>query len=278
MKNMKTKPFLKAAAIALSIATISGISATPFTSTAVAGITIGDKDHDAKAIKIIEASITALGGRDKLSEIRYVKQVGSINIPMAGIEGTIETFISSPGKALITMDFPMMGKTNQGLVDGVAWSSDAMNGPRLIPNEEAIDLIKQSNLQYTLNYIENNTTIKYVGETSFAGQKAHEIHLIDNDGNESTDYYSAESKYQIGSIAKAQTPMGEIEAQTIMGDYKELGGYIQPTMITQKVGTTDILITITDASYEKIEDSIFDLPAAIKALIKATEAKEKAAP
>ena len=58
---MKTKPFLKAAAIALSIATISGISSTPMNSSAIAGVVVVEIDHDAKAIEIIEASIEALG-------------------------------------------------------------------------------------------------------------------------------------------------------------------------------------------------------------------------
>lgn len=282
MKNMKTKPFLKAAAIALSIATISGISSTPMNSSAIAGVVVGENDHDAKAIEIIEAYIEKLGGIEKLSGIKFMRQVGTISIPMAGIEGTLTLNISSPDKLLLVVDIPMMGKTHQGLNDGVMWSTDAMNGPRITPPEEAKDLIEQANLLRVLNYKEDYATIQYMIETKFDDQAAHQIRLTDHDGDVSVEYYSVESGLLIGSETETQTPMGKIKATTTIKEYKEMGGFLQPTIVIQKAGATDIHFAFTSVDYSEIDDSVFELPATITALIKATkdkeESKEKAAP
>ena len=129
-----------------------------------------------------------------------------------------------------------------------------------------------------LNFLENFPTIEYVEETEFDGQAAHKIHTIDTDGNESNDYYSVESGHQIGSEGEANTAMGKVNVILVMREYKEVGGQIQPTKFIQKIGPMEIFITTDSAESGPIDDSVFELPAAIQALIKATAAKEKAAP
>lgn len=280
MNTKKTKSFLKATGIALTIATISGIPASPFTSSASAAramMTLDD-NHDVKAVKIIEASIEALGGSEAIESIKFMHQTGTISIAAMGLEGTIETNIASPDRLRIVIDLPMMGKTTQGLNDGVAWSIDAMNGPRILPDEEASDIINQTNLMYPLDFLKNNTTIDYVEETEFDGQAAHKIHTIDTDGKESFNYYAVESGHQIGSEAETDSPMGKIKVITILREYKEIGGQLQPTKLVQMIGPTEILISIDSADSGEIEESVFELPAAVTALIEATAAKEKAAP
>ncbi len=275
---MKTKSTLKAAAIAVAITTISGIPASPFTSSASAAITLDDKNHDAKAVKIIDTMIKALGGREALESIKFMHQTGTISIAAMGLEGTIETRISSPDKLRVVVDIPMMSKTTSGLNDGVAWSLDAMNGPRILPAEEAKDIINQTNLLYPLGFLEHNQTIEYVEETEFDGQAAHKIRLVDTDGDESINYYAVESGYQIGSQAETDTSMGKLNVITVIKEYKEIGGQIQPTKLVQKIGPTEVVISILTAESSPIDDSVFELPAAITALIKATADKEKAAP
>lgn len=275
---MKNKQLIKAAALAVTLTTIAGIPATPFTSTASAAITLNAGDFDTKAVEVLEASIEALGGREKLSEVKFVKQTGTISIPAAGLEGTIELNIASPDKLMLVVDFPMMGKTLQGLNDGIMWSSDMMNGPRITPDEEAKDIIKQADLQATLDYKKYNKTIEYVEETEFDGQAAHKIRLVDHDDSESFEFYAVDTGLQIGSETEAVTPMGKIKAITIIQDYKEIAGFLQPTKVIQKAGATDIHFAFISADYSEIDDSVFELPAAIKALIKATADKEKAAP
>ncbi len=275
---MKTKPFLKATAIALSIVTISGIPASPLTATASASITLGDQDHDAKAIKVIEASIEALGGGEKLEKIKSQKITGTISVPMAGISGVIESYTSTPGKFLLKVDIPGMGVTFQGLNEGIAWSSDPMGGPRILPPEEAKEIIKEADLHKALNFRENNKVIEYLEETEFEGQAAHKLRMVDNDGTESIEYYSVETGLALGSENEVDSPMGKITTTTVLKDYKEFDGYLQPTTMIQKMGPTEILFTFDSAEYNKVDDSVFAFPAAIEALIEATKAKEEAAP
>lgn len=272
---MNAKSLLKAAVITASVTTFAGISPALLAGESAITIQIDDQ-HDAKAIKIIEKHIETLGGHEKISSMQHVHSKGTLSIPQAGLEGTIDVQISSPDKLLITVNLAAMGKSVQGLNGDVAWSSDVMNGPRLLPENEAGDIIQQADTAYLLKFKENNKSISYVGEADFEGQAAHKIQLVDNDDKESTEYYSIESGLLIGSEAVAASPMGEISVITIFGEYKEIDGMMQVGSMVQKMGPTDVVFTFTSFDTDEIDDSVFELPAAVKALVEAQ--KEKAAP
>jgi hypothetical protein len=274
---MKPKSLFKSAAIALTIVTLSGIPAGSLDSIASASITLDRHlDQDEKAIKVIEDSIEALGGKEAIIKNTTVTQSGTMSVPSMGLEGTIELYIDSPSRLRLILDLPMMGKTIQGLNDGVVWSTDAMGGPRILPADEAKELIEQADIGYLLRFRENYTTIEYVAQVEFDGQTAHKLRLVDHEGNETIEYYAVESKFQIGLESQPDTPMGKIKSVTKLQDYKELGGVLQVTRIVQAIGPTEVVISFDNADYSEIDDSVFELPAAIKALMEAK--KEDAAP
>jgi len=274
---MNPKSLLKAAAIVVSITTLSGFGAQ-MSSAAPSEVRLDEKNFDKEAIKIIDRSIDALGGLEKISKHKYVTQTGTISIPAAGITGTTEIRISSPDKLIVKFDIPAIGTTIQGLNDGIAWSTDAMNGPRILSEAEAKEVIKQANIQAQIEYKEQYKTIEYVEKTEFDAQAAHKIKLVDNEGTESVEYYSIESGLLIGSEIQTMTQMGETVVSSTVKDYKELGGQLQPTKLVQKVGATEILITFESADYSEIDDGEFDFPAAIQKLIEIRDSKKKEAP
>ncbi len=265
---MRTKRFLKAATLSLGLIAVAGLPATAFAATTATTATVSvDNQHDDKAIEIIEASITALGGRDKLAAIKSMSQKGTIGIPMAGIEGSIRMSVMAPDKLFMEIDIPMMGQTLAGLNDGVAWSTDAMSGPQILPEEQAKESIKQADLHAAINYQKYHTIIEYVGEVQFDGQTAHKIRMVDKDETETINYYSTQTHLQIGTETEVDTPMGKIKSVTTMRDYKDLGGYLTPTTVEQQAGPTTILFTFTDAEYNKVDEVIFTLPDSIKTLL-----------
>lgn len=282
MKTSTKNPFIHAASIALTIATLTGIAGTPFDSIALGETTINsqiaDDNHDAKAIEVIEQSIEALGGREKIEEVKSLKQTGTLSVPAMQMSGVIEIYSTSPDFLLVKLDLPGMGVTLTGLNKGVTWSSDAMNGPRLMTELESKDLIEQADAQAMLKFAEDNLIIEYQGEVDFDGHKAHKVRFVDHDGDESTSYYDVKAHHQIGLEKTTNSQMGPIKTVTMMREYKEMGGYIQPTKVVQMMGPTEVVFSFTAAEYNKVEESVYALPDAVKALVKATEAKKNAKP
>jgi len=65
--------------------------------------------------------------------------------------------------------------------------------------------------------------------------------------------------------------MGKIQTTSMLREYKEMGGVMQPTLIVQKMGPQEFSVKITEVSYDEIDPSVFELPAAVQALVKAKQ-------
>jgi len=52
-----------------------------------------------------------------------------------------------------------------------------------------------------------------------------------------------------------------------MRDYKKFGALMQPTTIVQRALGLDQIVTIASFDYDKVPDSVFDIPAEVKPLL-----------
>mgnify|MGYP003632967463 CR=1 FL=1 len=229
------------------------------------------KKHDAKALEVIDTFVEKVGGKDMIMSIESTTVTGTIDIPMAGIKGSMKMYAAKPGKMAMVMELPGFGKTETGYDGEYGWSSDPMQGPRLLTEEEVSDLAEQADPNSAAKHREIYDVISYAGEVQFSGQKAHKISLTRPNGRESTEFYSVESGMLIGQEAVQASPMGEIKITTNLSDYKEFGGMKMPTKMVQNIGPQQIVMTITDATINNVDNTVFERPAAVQALVEATE-------
>jgi hypothetical protein len=62
--------------------------------------------------------------------------------------------------------------------------------------------------------------------------------------------------------------MGTVTGTTVETDYKKFGKLLQPTKLTQSVMGVQQVMAITTIDYDKVDPSVFEPPAAIKAMMK----------
>lgn len=227
--------------------------------------------HDEKALKIIDAFIEQVGGADLINSVESTQTTGTIDIPMAGIKGDMQMYAARPGKMAMVMNLPGFGKTETGYDGEFGWSSDPMQGPRLLTEEEISDLAEQADPNSATKHREIYRVIEYAGETQFNGEKTHKLHLVRPNGRESTEYYSVSSGLLIGQESVQASPMGEIKITTNLNEYKEFNGMKVPTKMVQNIGPQKIVITITGVTINKVDPAVFERPAAVEALIAATK-------
>lgn len=230
-----------------------------------------DKKHDEKALKVIDTYIEKIGGKEMLLGIQSMHTVGTMSIPMAGMTGQMQIFVSEPGKISIIMELPGFGRSESGYDGEYGWSSDPMSGPRLMTEEEVSDLKNQADPSAIVNYRENYTTIEHQGEVEFDGKKAAKIRLVREGGRESFEYYSTDTGLMVGTEGLQASPMGEIKITSVLSDYKEFGGMKMPTKTTTSMGPQQMIMTISKVELNKVEDSAFKRPAAVEALVEASK-------
>ncbi len=228
----------------------------------------GEKRHDEKALKVIDKHVEAIGGRDLIMSIESMRTKGTIEIPMAGMTGQMEVFAAKPGKMAMVMELPGFGKTETGFDGEYGWSTDPMQGPRLMGDDEIGDMREQSDPNAAAKHRELYKVIEHAGEVDFKNQKAHKIRLV-RDDRERFEYYSVESGLLIGQESVQASPMGDIKMVTQLSDYKEFDGMKVPTKMTQEMGPQRFVITISEVSINDVEDGVFERPAAVEALVEA---------
>ena len=220
------------------------------------------------AQSIIDKHIAAIGGRKALESHNSVSTKGSVSMPAAGITGTLETYAARPNKALVKMTLAGLGEVAEGYDGKTAWSTNPMTGPMIVTGEELEQKAFNYNFDRALGMAEQYASMKTAEKTTFDGRPVYKLELTRKAGAVDTEYYDVETGLKIGSMTDLKTSMGTVTATSTISDYKKFGDIMQPTTIKQVASGQQIVLTFTDVTYDKVDPAVFELPAAIKALLK----------
>ncbi len=222
------------------------------------------------AKEVLDRHVTAIGGRDAVMAITSVQQKGTLELAAMGISAELTVVMAKPNKMTTTTSIPGLGEMQQGFNGEIAWDNNPMQGPRIAEGEELANRKEASNFAegFGIYDAEKFTSMEVVEKTLFAGEEAYKVKMVRKVGPTSNDYFSVATGLRIGQQTSAVTPMGEIEINAVMGDYKQFGPLkIATKMATSQAGN-DITMTFTDITFNAVKDDAFALPAAVKALVK----------
>lgn len=221
--------------------------------------------------ELMERHIEAVGGADAIRKITSRKVTGTFSVPSMGMEGAATMYSAAPNKTLTIMDITGMGENVQGFNGKVGWATNQMTGPMLMEGETLAQAKRESEFYSDLKYTEMYETLETVGEVEYAGKEAYKVRQVADNGDESFNYFAKESGLLIGSETIASTPQGEIPVTVVLSDYKEFDGVKLATKTTINQMGMEVVITIDSVEINKVEDSVFETPEEIKALMEASD-------
>jgi len=212
--------------------------------------------EDLTAEKVIENYIEAIGGRDKISNIKDLQQIGSVS--MMGRSVTIKSFREAPDKfANIT---EMNGQVVQKQVyDGEKAKVMAMGQEREVQGEQLKNLRYEAKMFKFLKYDELDVKLELQGIESVDGEDAYKIKVTNPAGKPHYDYYSVDTGLKIQTKATQQTQQGEITTTEKFTDYKPVKGVKFPYKIDISGMQSMTLEIDTYKVNEGIDPSVFDI-------------------
>jgi hypothetical protein len=219
--------------------------------------------------QVIEAALVALGGRDKLSKLTSMKTVGTVDLVKMGLKGKITIIAAPPRYTLTVIDFPGMGKVQQGTRNDVAWEYSGMQGARIYKGEERATAMREATFNGEANWKELYSKADLGGVVDFEGVKAYKVTLTPKEGGEViTRYYAQDTLLPVGYETIAKTQMGDLPVKAFETDYKEVGG-LKFAHTVKRSGGFDANLTIESIELSAaIDPSTFDPPEQVRALIK----------
>lgn len=218
---------------------------------------------------LIDKFVKAIGGRDAVLSHKSEHAVGSFSMSGSGMTGTVELFgAADPNRSLQRVSMPGIGDVTNGFDGQHGWTIDPMTGPRLQVGAELDQTKITSDFYGELRDPKSYPSVKTIERGDFDGHPCYKVRLTNVYGVTDYDYYDVATGLRVGAIETQQTPMGNITATSVIGDYKKFGNLLQATSVTQRAMGVEQKITLQSFEYDHVDPSVFELPAPIKALIK----------
>jgi hypothetical protein len=229
---------------------------------------------------IVDRHVKEVGGRDAILAHKSLHVKGTLSVPASGITGPIEIFgAANPDRVIVKTSVPGIGDIMEGFDGSHAWIVSPMTGPMLKIGKELQQTKFDADFYGELRDPKKYTSVKTVEKTACpetSGSTAkpaeprtcYKVALSRIDGSEDVDFYDVASGLRAGSINTRETSMGTMTVTSAVGGYKKFGNMLVATSQSQKVMGVEQTITLSAVEFDKVEPSVFDPPAAIKALIK----------
>lgn len=194
------------------------------------------------ADEIIDKYVIALGGKDKLTNLRTVVMEGIVSAQ--GMEIPVTTTLVH--KKGMRIDFSLMGMDAWTIMrPDSGWSFMPFSGqtkPEPIPGE----MLKQSASQWDLSgqlyeYSKKGNTVEYLGLDDVEGTECHKLKCVGPEGNVTYYLIDPQTYFLVKTISKINAGGKEMEAETKFSNYKEVeGGFVYPHTIESMNGPMDI--------------------------------------
>ncbi|HKY33058.1 MAG TPA: hypothetical protein VJV23_11010 [Candidatus Polarisedimenticolia bacterium] len=216
--------------------------------------------------EIIAKNVEARGGKDKLAAVKSATAHGRMTVG-PGMESAFRMRWKKPSK--VRIEFTLQGMTGIQAFDGsTGWQVMPFLGKNDAEkmNEEDLKNIEE-NADFDgplVDYKSKGHQVELLGKEAMEGTEAYKLKLTKKDGDVSTIFLDAEAFLEIKIQGKRKIQGMEMEFETVIGDYKDVGGLLLPHSIENKAQGMPGAQVITFEKYEvnvEVPDSDFAMPA-----------------
>jgi hypothetical protein len=209
----------------------------------------------------------AIGGAAAFDKLQSIHETGTFEMAAAGIKGAVEAYSARPNKAYVEVTIDGLGQVLNGSDGKVAWSVNPMCRPSVLSGTELTLALEDADFADVFKNPDSYTSVTTLEKSTMDGQSCYKVKIVKKSGAVATDCYATDTHLLVGTVATLPVA-GAAESTTLFKDYKPVDGVMIPSRILLQSAGAEQSITFTKVETNNVADSKFDLPAAIKALIK----------
>jgi hypothetical protein len=222
------------------------------------------------AESILDRYIEVSGGKAAYANLKNLSLSGKIEMPDAGLSGTLTAVSAEPDFSRTTVEFPGAGRFETGTGAGRAWQLNPVQGARLLAGAELKRTLRLYRFNAAFNWRGVYSKVVTEAEEDVAGKPCYRLLLTAKDGEApDTAWYDKQSGLVVKTRLTLPTEQGDVTMESEPGDYRDVGGIKFPFSISQKVGPQSVKVTFGEARINsELPAGVFDLPEAIQQLVK----------
>lgn len=218
--------------------------------------------------EILAKHVAAIGGEAAWKAMKSLRGTGTFDLTAQGMSGSLEMLAARPARILIRVTLQGIGKIETGYDGKIGWSLDPVSGPALLKDRALAEMADDAFFDGPLHGPEHIKAFTPVGREEFAKKPAYKVKVVFMSGSEQFEFFDAETGLLLGFEGTRATPMGNVPTTELISQYQLFHGVRLPMAVTQRAIGIESLITMTSFEFDTVPPNAFDLPPAIKALIK----------
>jgi hypothetical protein len=216
------------------------------------------------ATQVLDRYQQALGGEQAIANVQSMTVRGEAESTATGRSTFI--YYAKPFKSLFKITRADSTQITAGFDGKVSWTITSKGAE--IDKDTPLDAIRRdADLQYPLHQPDYFKKLELGGIRDFEGHRCYWLHGTTNWGKDNNQFYDVETGLLVGYRFESDD-LSKALTFAIFEDYRNFGGPLIATRNTTRAGNNSRTFIYKSVSYEPLADSIFELPPAVKALVK----------
>ena len=218
------------------------------------------------AAQVLSNQVELIGGREAWGKHNSIHLKGTWDVPGMGLSGPLNIYRAKPNKYLLKADVP--GFESQVGFDGqVGWSSNAKLGPdpQLLEGQPLAQLRLEADFFSDVAGTNDLRSAVNAGMAQFEGKSCYKLNVVTKAGVPLTAFFDQKTGLAAGVTLSIDAPQGKIPLTVIVAEHRQFGGLLFATKITRRTAGIQEVMRITSVEFDKVPDSVFAAPAAVKA-------------
>jgi hypothetical protein len=217
---------------------------------------------------LIQRYIDKSGGAQAYAKAKNMSMSGKVEMEGRNISGTV-TIMEEGRKSYTAMEFPGIGKVEEGYDGDTAWEDSALQGPRVLDGDEKAAAKRAATLALITSWRDVFKEAKTTGPAEVDGKSAWQVEMVAKEGKPETWFFSRDSGLLVKTSGVLSTAMGDLTTEMTMYDFRTVDGILTPFAMTQKAMSQTVVMRFEKVAYNfPIPAGRFDPPSSVKSLRK----------
>jgi len=253
MFDMLQRKFICLTALALAATTVAAQDSSPAKSLPTAQ-------------QVLNHYVTALGGHDAISKHKSMTIHGKFEVSETGPAFDRVAYYKS-GKLLYQINLPNGSRFQQGFDGKVAWQVSP-DGKATVSGSDAIKSSERdADMYYPAHVMDYFSSMDVVDVTDFEGHTCYHLKGTTKWGRVNEHFYDTKTGLLVGYRFNSSWRGGAGDESEVFSEYKDFDRWQMPTRKVSKSAEATQVETITSVSFDDVDDSVFALPDAVKAVL-----------
>jgi hypothetical protein len=217
---------------------------------------------------LIQRYIDKSGGMQAYAKAKSMSMSGKVEMEGRNISGTV-TIMEEGHKSYTAMEFPGIGKVEEGYDGDTAWEDSALQGPRILDGDEKAAARRAATLALISDWRDVFKGAKTIGRADVDGKPAWQVEMVAKEGKPENWFFDRDSGLVVKTSGVLSTAMGDLSTELTMSDFRIVDGILTPFAMTQKAMSQTIVMRFDKITYNTaIPPDRFEPPNSVKSLRK----------